>query len=119
MAHRHGKPIILHSCGNLVEIMDDLVAYGYGGKHSFEDAIQPGILELHRKYGQKIALLGGIDVDFLCRSSEDAIRQRVRAYIDAMGPEGGYCLGSGNSIPGYVPIEKYWAMLDEGLKYGR
>lgn len=118
-AKRHGKKIILHSCGNLAEIMDDLVEFGYDGKHSFEDAITPGILDLHRQYGTRIALLGGVDVDFLCRASEQAIRQRVRDYITTLAPAGGYCLGSGNSIPDYVPIEKYWAMLDEGLKVGR
>jgi uroporphyrinogen decarboxylase len=118
-AHNHGKKIILHSCGNLAAIMPDIVACGYDGKHSYEDNIIPGIVDLHKEYGKKIALLGGVDVDFLCRASEEKIRQRVRDYIDAMAPDGGYCLGSGNSIPDYVPIESYWAMLDEGLKYGR
>ena len=118
-AHRHHKLIILHSCGNLAAIMDDIVACGYDGKHSFEDAVKPGILALHRQYRRRLALLGGVDVDFLCRADEAAIRQRVREYIDAMAPEGGYCLGSGNSIPDRVPVASYWAMLDEGLKYGR
>lgn len=118
-AHRHGKKIVLHSCGNLAAIMPDILACGFDAKHSFEDAIKPGILELNEQYGDRIALLGGIDVDFLCRASESQIRQRVRAFIDTMAPHGGYCLGSGNSIPDYVPIENYWAMLDEGLKYGR
>jgi uroporphyrinogen decarboxylase len=99
--------------------MPDLVACGYDGKHSFEDAISPGLGELHRQYGPKIALLGGVDVDFLCRAPEQEIRRRVRDTIDALAPGGGYCLGSGNSIPKYVPLENYWAMLDEGLKYGR
>ena len=118
-AHRRGKKIILHSCGNLAEIMPDLIACGYDGKHSFEDAVSPGILDLHRQYGEKMALLGGVDVDFICRAPEAALRRRVRDYIDAMAPNGGYCLGSGNSIPAYVPLEKYWIVLDEGLKYGR
>ena len=118
-AHRHGKKIILHSCGNLAAIMPDLVACGYHGKHSFEDTITPGILALHRQYGGDLALLGGVDVDFICRAPEADLRRRVRDYIDTMAPNGGYCLGSGNSIPGYVPLKKYWIVLDEGLKYGR
>lgn len=118
-AHRHGKKIILHSCGNLAVIMDDIVACGYDGKHSFEDTMTPGILDLHRQYGSRIALLGGVDVDFICRASEKDLRQRVRDFIAAMAPNGGYCLGSGNSIPSYVPLEKYWALLDEGLRAGR
>jgi uroporphyrinogen decarboxylase len=117
--HRHGKKIILHSCGNLAAIMDDIVACGYDGKHSFEDTIKPGLFDLHAQYGRKLALLGGVDVDFLCRASEAEIRRRVRETIAVMAPGGGYCLGSGNSIPDFVPIANYWAMLDEGLKVGR
>ena len=117
--HRHGKIAILHSCGNLAEIMDDLVACGYDAKHSFEDTLVPHQFELHRRYGRRICLIGGIDVDFLARADEQAIRRRVREYIDRLGPEGGYILGSGNSIPEYVPTENYRALLDEGLRYGR
>ncbi len=118
-AHKHGKVCLLHSCGNLHAIMPDIIDCGYDGKHSFEDVIRPGILDLHQELGDQIALIGGIDVDFLTRSSEDAIRQRVRDYIDAMAPGGGHILGSGNSIPDWCPKEKWWALLDEGLKYGR
>ncbi len=118
-AKRHGKPAILHSCGNLAAIMPDIIACGYAGKHSFEDTLTPGLFDLHKQYGDRIALLGGIDVDFLCRASEAAIRKRVRETIDTLAPNGGYCLGSGNSVPDYVPIQNYRAMLDEGLRYGR
>jgi len=118
-AHKHGKLVILHSCGNLAAIMEDIIACGYDGKHSFEDSLVPNILGLHEMYGDRICLLGGIDVDLLCRGGEQAIRRRVREFIDTMGSKGGWMLGSGNSIPDYVPVEGYWAMLDEGLHYGR
>jgi len=118
-AHANGKAILLHSCGNLHRVMDDIVACGFDGKHSFEDAYAPGLYELHARYGQEICLVGGVDVDFLCRADEQAIRRRVREQIDRLGPAGGTILGSGNSIPDYCPVEHYWIMLDEGLRYGR
>ena len=62
------------------------------------------------------ALLGGIDVDFLCRASEAEIRQRVRETLDECH-SGGYCLGSGNSVANYIPVENYLAMMDEGRRY--
>ncbi len=63
-------------------------------------------------------MLGGIDMDFLCRADESAIRQRVRQTLDACHAGGGYCLGSGNSIANYVPMDSYLAMLDEGRRFG-
>jgi uroporphyrinogen decarboxylase len=117
--HRHGKLCILHSCGNLAEVMPDIIACGYDGKHSFEDAITPSMFDLHRQYGDRICLIGGIDVDLLCRADEATLRHRVCETIDTMAPGGGYLLGSGNSLADYVPLASAWAMFDEGLKYGR
>lgn len=118
-AHANGTPILLHSCGNLVSVMDDIVEAGFDGKHSFEDAIDPGLYELHRRFGDRIALIGGVDVDFLCRADEAAVRARVREHIDTLAPGGGYLIGSGNCIADYMPVENYRAILDEGLRYGR
>ncbi|MGC8781205.1 MAG: uroporphyrinogen decarboxylase family protein [Anaerolineae bacterium] len=116
-AHRAGRPYLLHSCGNLTAIMPDLLDdVQIDAKHSFEDTIET-VIEAKRKYGDRIALLGGIDVDFLCRADEAAIRRRVRETLDACLPGGGYCLGTGNSVANYIPLDHYLAMLDEGRRY--
>lgn len=114
VARSKGKPYLLHSCGKLDAIMDDLIGeVGIDGKHSFEDAIQP-VTEAKKLYGNRIALLGGIDMDFLCRSSEPEIRRRVRDTLGACLQGGGYCLGTGNTVANYVPLDSYLAMVDEG-----
>ena len=87
------------------------------GKHSFEDTIED-VREAKRTYGRRIALLGGIDVDFLCRADEDAIRRRVRDTLDVCQPGGGYGLGTGNSVANYIPLDNYLTMVDEGRLYG-
>ena len=117
MAHAAGRPYLLHSCGNLTQIMGDLIEdVGIDAKHSFEDTIED-VREAKRSYGQRIALLGGIDLDFLCRAPEADVRRRVRDTLDVCLPGGGYCLGTGNSVANYVPLENYLAMLDEGRRY--
>ena len=117
MSHAAGRPYILHSCGNLAAIMPDLIDdVGIDGKHSFEDTIEE-VTVSKQKYGDRIALLGGIDLDFLCRAGEEAVRQRVRATLDACLPGGGYVLGTGNSVANYIPLDNYLAMLDEGRRY--
>ena len=117
-AHRHGRPVLLHSCGNLELVMDDIIDdVKIDAKHSFEDNYLP-VTEAKRRYGDRIALLGGVDVDFLCRASDDEVREYVRNVIDVCGPGGGYALGTGNSVANYIPIRNYLAMLDEGRRYG-
>ena len=115
-AHAAGRPYLLHSCGKLDAIMDDLLDdVRIDGKHSFEDTIQT-VEEANQRYGDRIAILGGIDVDFLCRSDEAAIRRRVRRTLEACHPGGGYCLGTGNSVANYMPLENFLVMLDEGRR---
>ncbi len=116
IAHAKNKPYLLHCCGNIEAIMDDLIDdVGIDAKHSFEDAIMP-VTQAKQKYGDRIALLGGIDVDFLCRTDEKAIRQRTRDTLEICLQNGGYCLGTGNSVANYIPVENYLIMLDEGRK---
>jgi uroporphyrinogen decarboxylase len=117
MSHAAGRPYLLHSCGNLATIMDDLIEdVKIDAKHSFEDTIE-NVVDVKHTYGRQIALLGGIDVDFLCRSDEAAVRRRVRETLDACLPGGGYVLGTGNSVANYIPLDNYLTMLDEGRRY--
>jgi uroporphyrinogen decarboxylase len=109
--HAAGKPAILHSCGKLDEVMDDIIEdMKFDAKHSFEDAITP-IEEAYERWGGRIAILGGIDLDFICWSSPEQIRKRCKAMLAKTEKKGGYALGTGNSVPEYVPYENYLAMI--------
>jgi uroporphyrinogen decarboxylase len=112
LIHAAGKPFLWHSCGNIFAIMDDVIALGINAKHSNEDAIAPydRWIEL---YGDRIGLLGGIDVDTLYRKTpaeivEEVVEKGTRFRQCAHG----YALGSGNSIPDYVPVDGYLAMIE-------
>jgi uroporphyrinogen decarboxylase len=98
--------------------MDELIAdVGIDAKHSYEDVIMP-VTEAKALYGDRIAVLGGVDVNFLCLSTEDEVRAYVRRVLEGCMPGGGYALGTGNSVANYIPVENYVAMLDEGRKVG-
>lgn len=109
--HEKGKYIGMHSCGNSDGIFEELYGViGFDGKHSYEDVIMP-VEEAYEKYKGKIAVLGGIDVDFICRHSEKEIADRCRHMLEISENYGGYALGTGNSVTRYMPLEKYFALL--------
>ncbi len=115
LVHEHHRPYFLHSCGNLEAIMEDLIAdVGIDGKHSFENTIIP-VQDFQLKYGNRIAVLGGLDINFLSNSTPDQVRKKTRFLIDTCGNRGRYAVGSGNSIPSYIPVENYLAMVDETM----
>ena len=114
--HAAGKPFLLHSCGNIFDIMPDLIGAGINAKHSNEDQIAPFSKWLD-DFGSQIALFGGIDLNILCLESEQTIRDAVREKFALAKAHGtGFALGSGNSIPDYVPVDGYLTMVDEANK---
>jgi uroporphyrinogen decarboxylase len=117
LAHWAGKPFLLHSCGKIFDVMDDIITNsGIDAKHSNEDAIAP-FGEWLRRYGDRIALFGGIDMDLLCRESPQGIAERVVQVLEEVRPYPGFALGSGNQIAEYVPPEGFVAMVEAARRW--
>jgi uroporphyrinogen decarboxylase len=112
LAHRHGRPFMLHTCGNTADIMPKLVdEVGIDAKHSFEDGILP-VERFIDQWGDRVAVLGGVDVHLLSVGEDADIRGRTLQILEHAAPRGGYACGSGNSIPRYVPPEHFLTMIE-------
>jgi uroporphyrinogen decarboxylase len=99
----------------LGKVVDDIIDnMGFDGRHSYEDSILP-VEQAYELYHQRIAILGGIDVDFVCRARPEEVYQRSKAMLERTAERGGYALGTGNSVPEYVPDEGYFAMIRAAL----
>lgn len=117
-AHSCGKYAILHSCGYFGDIVEDIVdTMKFDGRHSYEDKIMPVEAAYEFLY-PRIAVMGGIDIDFLARSTPEVIRDRTLRMLERTRIRGGYALGSGNSIPDYISNENYQAMLSAAYEMG-
>lgn len=111
LAHTKGRRAILHSCGNLSCVMDDVIdEIGYDGKHSFEDGILP-VEQAYDLYHGRIAILGGLDVDFMVNGTPEMIFRRAQKMLARAAENGAYALGTGNSVPDYIPDANYLAMI--------
>ena len=107
--------MILHSCGHFDRILDDIVSMTFDGRHSYEDNILP-VEQAYDQYHDKFAILGGIDLDFICRANPEDVYNRSKALLERTANLGGYALGTGNSVPDYVPDENYFAMIRAALE---
>ena len=78
IAHERGMPFLLHCCGNLEQVLEDLLSYvGMDAQHSCEDVIEP-VGSFLARYGGRVAVMGGVDVDLLARGSEEQVRGSVQ-----------------------------------------
>ena len=89
---------------------------GIQGKQSFEENATP-VIAAHKAYGDRIAILGGVDMNRLASWPPHELRLYVRDILETCGPSGSYALGSGNSVTNYVPLENYLILLEEWRNY--
>jgi uroporphyrinogen decarboxylase len=115
--HAAGKPFLLHSCGQIFDVMEDMITVaGIDAKHSNEDQIAPFPVWVER-YGDRIGNFGGIDTDAVCLLDAAAMRSYIQDVIRQCTGHGGFAFGSGNSIPDYVPTEGYLTMVETVREY--
>ena len=117
ICHAAGRPTIYHSDGELANVLDVILDCGFDGLHPIEPESMD-IYELRRRVGKRLCLLGNIRVHTLATGTPTEIRDLVRDRVQRLGHEGAYCVGASNSVPNYVPIENYAAMLEASAEFG-
>jgi len=77
------------------------------------------IVALKERIGGRVCLIGNIDLGYpFTRGTPAEVDAEVRDRIAAVGPGGGYCLGSSNSTTSYVPLDNCNAMREAAFRYG-
>ncbi len=106
--HSADKPFLLHSCGNIFGVMNDLIDVAkIDAKHSNEDVICDYSRWI-QDYGDIIGNFGGLDTDVLCDVNNYDVEEYTRRVFKLCAEKGhGVAIGSGNSIPDYVSPERY------------
>lgn len=117
LAKKYNKPLIYHTDGILYDVFDKIIECGVDAIHPIEPKAM-NIAEVKERYGDRLCLIGNIDVDILSRGTPEQIKALICGNIEKAGYNGGYCVGSGNSIPEYVIFENYVAMLEAAKEYG-
>jgi len=110
-------PWLIHSDGNLLPFLDDLLGLGIVGLHPNEKGAMD-IRATKRDYGDRICVLGNLDLNILGMGTPQDVDDEVRELIRDLAPGGGYILTSGNSLAGYLLPENVVAMSRAVQKYG-
>ena len=113
LAKRNGKQVFHHTCGNVSEIVTDMIDIGLDVLHP----IQPEAMDiraLKREFGRVITLCGGVGTQNLLRTaSVSDVREEVRQLKRDMGRYGGYILEPAITLQVDVPMENIIAMIEE------
>jgi hypothetical protein len=117
VAHQAGLKTIYHGCGNASAIYDDLIDAGVDAYNPLEAKAGLDVVDLKRKYGNRWAFNGNIDVTVLATNDRARVRHEVLRKLGAAGG-GGYIIQSDHSIPGNVLPETYDYVVQLAREYG-
>lgn len=111
-AHDGGKMTLQHTCGNVMEIIPDLIDAGL----DCLQCLQPEAMEVYeikRKYGDRLRLWGGVGTQqLLPRGKPAQICSEVHHLARELGKGGGYVMTSAKPIRSDVPTENAVAFLE-------
>ncbi|HEB30401.1 MAG TPA: hypothetical protein ENI15_05940 [Spirochaetes bacterium] len=120
LCSEYDVPVTLHSCGNAVEIIPDLIDIGIVMYNPVEPTSGADIYEVSKKYGNKICISGNIDIAGpLAFGTPEDVQNDVKQHVENINPKGGYILTSSHSIQNNIPFENFMAMISAGHRYGR
>lgn len=117
--HARGVPVIVHSCGFMEPMIGGLVEAGMDCLQVIEVKAGMDPLRIRERFGDRLALCGGMDARVLIANDKSAIRRELKAKLPLLKGPGGYILHSDHSITDEVEYETYAYFLREGLKLGR
>jgi uroporphyrinogen decarboxylase len=117
VAEKITLPWVIHSDGNLMPILEDLLDLGIAGLHPIEKGAMD-IQAMKRDYGHRVCLLGNVDLNILGIGTPEEVDGEVRELIQEVGPGGGYIVTSGNSLASYLCPENVLALSRAVQKYG-
>ena len=118
-AHSRKLPVICHSCGMVEPLIPGMIESGVDCLQAMEVKAGMNVVELSRKYGKYLSLMGGIDVRVLFENNRQEIDAELESKIPVVMGNYGYVLHTDHSIPGNVEYDTYEYFIKKGLELGK
>lgn len=110
--HQAGKFVMIHSCGDVDSLFDDLVEIGLNCFNPFQPEVMD-VAAIVPKYRGRLAFHGGLSTQqTLPYGTPEAVRDETRQLLE-LGREGGYIFAPAHAVQGDVPLKNLLAFIEE------
>jgi hypothetical protein len=118
MAHKAGAYFWLHSCGNITELLPNIIDAGVDCWQTLEVASGVDFAQVKQKFGDRMTFVGAVDASrILPFGSTEDVEAHVKDRLQIGMPGGGYIIGPSHDIMD-VPLDNYLKMRVIIQKYG-
>lgn len=117
-----GGRVILHSCGNIMAILDDLAAMGNEGIDALNNLqVHAGmdIRTVKETYGHRWTLIGNVDATTtMCSDDPADIDRALDELVSIVGYDGGAILATDHSFHKGIPVSNVFHFIEQAKKIG-
>jgi len=114
-AHARNLPVTVHSCGFVEPLLPHMLDAGLDCLQVIEIKAGMDLLRIYENYGDRLSLMGGIDVRALYTNNRAIIDKELEAKIPIVKQGNGYCLHSDHSIPVTVEYDTLKYFIEKAL----
>jgi uroporphyrinogen-III decarboxylase len=117
-AHKRGLKIIIHSCGNVTQLLDLFVDWGFDGVHSLEPTAGVDLAEVKQRVGDKMCVFGNLDIaHVLSHGTRQEVEEAVKHALRVAAQDGGFIMAMTNSHNAVKVKNTRW-MIEFTHRYG-
>ena len=118
-AKSFGLPVTVHSCGFVEPLLPHMIEAGMDCLQVIEVKAGMDLLKIYKEFGDKIVLMGGIDVRALYTNDKELIDKELESKIPIVKEGFGYVLHSDHSIPATVSYDTLKYYFEKGIELGK
>lgn len=115
-AHKKGIKAHLHSCGDIMPLLPDIVDIGIDALNPIEIKAGMDVEKIKREYGDRLVLHGGINA--VLWDQPEAITAEIDRLVPMLKENGGYIFSSDHSIPNAVSLDNFRTIVNEVKRVG-
>lgn len=116
-AHDHGIYARLHSCGDIMPLLPDIMDTGIDALNPIEIKAGMDVFKIKQDYGDRLVLHGGINA--VLWDDKEAIVEAIRQAVPVLKENGGYIFASDHSIPNSVSLENMQSIINTVKEAGK
>ena len=116
---RQGYYTIKHTDGDIMPILDQLVASGPHALHSLDPMAGVDIAEVKRRVGRQVCLIGNVNCALMQTGTDQEVRASAEYALKSGMPDGGYIYSTSNVAFAGLPLSRYELIMQVRQEKGR
>ena len=114
-----GGRILLHSCGNVDAVLEDLADSGIDAINNIQVRAGMDLASVKRRIGDRVTIVGNVDATgIMCQSDQSLIARAIGDVIETAGGDGGLIVATDHSFHAGVPIENVLYFIEKAKELG-